>query len=84
MLAKIIPAKQRKTFKTIFREASMYWDSLSKLKVSNVKVENVVNPPHNPIVKNNFNCGEINSFASSPNMINPNNKLPKKFTDKVP
>jgi len=75
---------QKATFEKIFKNASRKSYSFNKFNVSKEKVENVVNPPQNPTVRNTLTKGEISSFSLNPNMIMPIRRQPMKFTAKVP
>jgi len=50
-------AKQTIILIKIFANAKAVWPCLSRSMVSKLKVENVLKPPQNPVMINNFNEG---------------------------
>ena len=54
------------------------------LKFSPMKVEKVVNPPHNPVVRSNLSSGERLPVRSKSPVRSPRTKHPRTFTVNVP
>lgn len=75
---------QKVTLDKIFINANKKSYSFNKFSVSKENVENVVNPPQKPTVRNNLNKGDISPFSLNPNMIIPIKRQPRKLTAKVP
>lgn len=51
---------------------------------SKVKAEKVVNPPHKPVIRNNFQCSLLSKLLKVMPHIIPIIKQPVMFTAKVP
>ena len=68
----------------MFKPANKNCESLSKFIVSRENVENVVKPPQKPMPNSSFRLLDSNSLSSYAKIKNPNNKLPRILTIRVP
>ena len=82
---KNVNKRPRVQLKNIYKKASVAFPVFKNSNISRLKVENVVRPPKNPTVMNNFRVSEMfwNLFKVSPK-TSPKRKHPTIFTRKVP
>lgn len=57
-MPKKVAAIPKITLKDTYTAKYICWVSRSNIKLSRVKVEKVVNPPQNPVVRNSLTSGE--------------------------
>jgi len=76
--------KPKITLTMILLKARIAWPFLSRLSLSNIKVENVVKAPQNPIINKTRASGPRINFLSAKEAKIPRIKQPLTFTIKVP
>ena len=72
------------TLPATYRPTAEYWPSFNSLLVSFMNVENVVNPPHSPVARNNLAEGLITSPPDGRADNAPMMKHPATLTANVP
>jgi len=80
----ITPIKLNPRFNITFPTESIYFPDLNNVMVSMLNVENVLNPPNNPVVRKSLVFFDIFTDCCSKPIINPINNPARTLDNNVP